>query len=661
MANKNTPVNSRLFLRGETFFSFFRWGLRWLLMGMAMVLHASPQDFISPHKNIRARVALDSEGRLVWSLHRKGIAVVEPSPLGITVDGLDYGKGCLPGEAITSRIREVYPWRGGKSRATNDCLAVTLPVRSAGLHEDWRLEMRVFDDGFAWRYRIPGSGPRTVNGESTAWTLPAGSVAWFQTDKGAYEGDYHSQHPEAIPLQATNATQTRSTLLGPPVTVRLSEGYLLLTEARLFGYSGMQLRPTGTRRLLAAFDDDPNGFAIEGEIVSPWRVTIAVSDLNGLVNSDLIPSLCERPDPRLFPKGPWSDWIQPGRGLNTWAVFQNDGAQWSRQKWFIDHSAALGFEYMLVDAGWRTAKWGFLAGGGDPWERLRELCDYGASRKVGLIVWNAFPEGRDDGPGLTRPEARREFFERCRAAGVKGVKIDFFDSESKSIVDAQEDLLRRSAEQRLMIIFHGTHKPTGEVRTWPHQITQEGLREQEFSLFYGDRMPLAHYGALPFTRMAIGHSDFLPGYVRQKFLHNTTRTFQMALAVIATTSFINWPDHPEDYQRSPFVKFMRTVPLVWDETRVLPSSEIGRWVALARRSGENWHVAVINCDSTARNWRAPCDFLGRGGYTATFYTDDPSRPDGVSVQTSQRLNRRGTLSAGLPSGGGFIACIHRSQ
>ena len=36
-----------------------------------------------------------------------------------------------------------------------------------------------------------------------------------------------------------------------------------------------------------------------------------------------------------------------------------------------------------------------------------ELCQYAAERKVGIFVWNAYPEGRDDGPGLTDPDSRQ--------------------------------------------------------------------------------------------------------------------------------------------------------------------------------------------------------------------------------------------------------------
>ena len=63
---------------------------------------------------------------------------------------------------------------------------------------------------------------------------------------------------------------------------------------------------------------------------------------------------------------------------------------------------------------------------------------------MGILLWHSYPEGRDDGPGLTTPEARERLFQNCEKAGVKGVKIDFFDSESRAVVDAYEDLARRA-------------------------------------------------------------------------------------------------------------------------------------------------------------------------------------------------------------------------
>lgn len=626
---------------------------------------ASAVDLPSPDGRVIGRVALvegQGQAQLTWSLRCDGVEVLESAPLGLVIDGVDLGRGSTVGEPRRTEIREVYPWRGGKRMATNHALAYVLPMHQArpgGAAVDWELQVRVFDDGFAYRYRVPGTGEHRVAGENSSWTLTAGSVVWLQTNTGDYEGAYHAVRAEDLPLTEATDRGPREVHLGPPATVVLpGGGYLLLTEADLKRYSGMTLRPQGSRQLRAAFEDDPKGFTLMGEVVTPWRATLVARDLNALVNSDVLPNLCEAPDPKLFPDGVRADWLRPGKSLITWCVFGNDGAQWHRQKWFVDQCAALRCEYLLIDAGWRTERWGWLAGGGDVWARLKEICAYGASQGVGIVVWHAFPEGRDDGPGLTRPEARRELFRHCQEAGVKGVKIDFFNSERKEVIDAYEDLARLAAEHRLLINFHGANKPTGEVRTWPNEITREGIREQEYLLW--QEMPLEHYAALPFTRFVAGHADFLPTYVRAKYLRNTTALFQMATALVSHSSFVSWPDHPEDYRVSPFLGLMQAVPLVWDETRVLEGSELGKVVGLARRSGREWFVGVINGTGANRPWATELGWLGAGKFVSTWYRDGAPRPTGVATEVGKELTSSDRVTAELLGGGGLVGWIKPS-
>jgi hypothetical protein len=359
----------------------------------------------------------------------------------------------------------------------------------------------------------------------------------------------------------------------------------------------------------------------------------------------------------LFPDGLRTGWIRPGKGPITWAVFGNDGAQWHRQKWFVDRCVAMNCEYLLVDAGWRTERWGWLKDGGDVWARLAELCDYAGQRKVGIFVWHAYPEGRNDGPGLTRREARIELFQKCRQAGVKGVKIDFFDSESKEIIDVYEDILRLTAKYQLMVNFHGANKPTGEVRTWPHEITREGIREQEYVLW--DQLPLPHYGALPFTRMVAGHGDFLPTYVRPQYLKNTTAIFQLATAVVYVSPFLCWPDHPEAYLESPLLSVIRTMPPVWDETRVLDGSAIGSFVALARRSGSDWYVAILNCEDAEKSYSLPLTFLGDGDYLATSYRDDAGPASALRIDTGAVVTKGQVVPIRMKAGGGYVGRFHK--
>lgn len=631
------------------------WG-GWVALGILGLLGGVPDlDLAGPDGKVRIRLSVDADGHLCHAAAYEGQVRLEPAPAGVILDGVDLGAGVHLGAPAVCEVSETFPRRGPKRIGVNRCRKYEVPVRSAGGVE-WTLEVRVFDDGAAFRYRVPGTGSRRVNGESTGWAFPRNSTLWFQTDTVNYEGVYRSAPADRVPLEQEVKRTRRPVFLGPPVTAVYADGgYGLVTEASLFGYSGLTLRPEGEGRFRAAFEDDREGWVMEGPLRSPWRVVVLARDLNGLVNSDLILALGDPPDPALFPEGSEAPWIRAGKAPCTWMVFGNDGAQWDRQRWFVDTASAMGCEYLLVDAGWRTERWGWMKGGEDVWARAAELCRYAAERGVGIVLWHAFPTGRNDGPGLVSVEAREEFFRRCREAGVKGVKIDFFDSESHATVEACEDLLRRAARHRLMVNLHGVYKPTGEERTWPNEITREGIREQEYVLW--GSLPLAHYGALPFTRMAAGHADFLPGYVRRSYLKNTTSVFQMASVVVFSSPFLCWPDHPQAYLDSPWLPFVRSVPVEWDETRVLPGSAIGDTVLMARRRDQAWYVAALNCRPEPRRIDLDLSWIEAAGTEWTIYRDGVEDPAAVQIDAGLGPPPGGRVSAEMKAGGGLLVVV----
>jgi hypothetical protein len=627
-----------------------------LILPSIVLLAAEPLRLPSPDGQLVALIHTAVDGRLTFAIEHDGTPIINPSPLGITLEKMDFGIPVSLGQPERETLNERYPWLGGKSSATNHCHVYRIPVSRESGNTRWTLEVRAFNDGVAYRYHVPGTGLRQVTGEQSSWTLPERSVAWFQRDTTNYEGEYESAPAESIPLVTQTKSGPQPVHFGPPMTVEIPGGrYALLTEAKLLHYSGMTLRPTEARRLEAVFLHDPDGWTLEGPIVTPWRVTIVATDLNALVNSDVVFNLCDPPDPDLFPQGAHADWIQPGRALITWTVFGNDGAQWHRQKWFVDHCAALRCEYLLVDAGWLTERWGWYADGGDPWRRLKELCDYAATQNVRIVVWHAYPEGRDDGPGLTTLQVRQELFQHCRDAGVKGVKIDFFDSESINTIDVCDDLRRLAAEHRLLINFHGANKPTGESRTWPNEITREGIREQEYLLW--DKLSPTHYTVLPFSRMIVGHSDFLPTYVRSQYLKNTSAVFQMATAIVATSPFLCWPDHPEHYLSSPFLRLIQNLPVTWEETRVLPGSAIGKLAAFARRSGDDWFIGVLNGEEKRRELGLELNFISSRTYNATLFRDSHPFPRGVKANHQVQIRKGDRFDVELAPAGGFVAWL----
>jgi alpha-glucosidase len=600
----------------------------------------------SPDGRMAVQVGADGAGRLTYTLSREGEVIVEPSPLGVTADGTPLGRGVSLGQPQRWGEDETYAWRGVHSRARNHFNGIKIPVTHMASRTTYTLEVRVFDDGAGLRYLLPVGGRHRIAGEDTAFQLPANCAIWGQTNTQNYEGFYGRLAIEQV---------RPDTHFGPPVVVELpgDRGYAAVTEAALFNYSGMTLRAGGgdSRRLAAAFQDDEE-WEPDGRVVSPWRVVIVASDLNGLVNSDIIPNLNEPPAAALAS----ADWIRPGRGFWHWwsgTIGNWDSVAFDRQNAWVDQAASFGFEYYLVDAGWEHT---WKKPGRDQWALLRELTTYAAGKNVGIFVWKRWKTGKTEGiemEGLDNPEARRGFFRRCQEAGGAGIKIDFMDSESKEVIDFYTDVLKDAAASRLMIDFHGANKPTGESRPYPNEMTREAVRGLEYNKW--SALPPTHYAALPFTRFVAGHADFTPCTFNPAMLKGTTFALQLATAVCFTSPVMFYADKPEVYLQTPAVDVIKAIPSVWDETLVLPGSQIGELAALARRRGTTWFVGIIN-GGARRSYRLDLVFLSDGPYSCVQLADNPTRSDDL-VGGQRNVSHDMSLDVALNAGGGFVAML----
>jgi len=606
----------------------------------------------SPEGDVTALIFTDGdEKELFYTLEQDGRTVLEPSRMGIMVDGRSLGRGAELGEPSILSVRQRYTWRGVKSEALDHHNRVHIPVRLEDGRE-WTLEACVFDDGFAYRYVVPGRGSHQVTGEATEWNLPEGSSLWYHTQTAHYEAVHRNGKPEEIPLEKDG----KEVHLGFPVTVELADGgYAALTEGNLVNYSGMTLKPTGTQKLKGVFEDDPKGFTLQGKVVSPWRITMASPDLNGLVNCDIIHNVCPPPDKELFPEGMNTEWIKPGRVLWLWWAYNDAGVLWDRQKKFVDQAAAFNCLYYLVDAGWENPSYGWVSKEGDSWARLKELCDYGAERGVGIWVWRSCKDCAQ-GPGIWTPEERRLFFARCKEAGVKGVKIDYMNSESFETLAFYQEVAKSAAQHQIMVDFHGANKPTGEARTWPHEMTREGIMGHEHNKW--STIPTLHYASLPFTRYLAGHGDFTPCTFQPSMLKGTTFTLQLAAAVVFDSPLLCWADKPIIYARSKVRDLIKRIPTTWDETRVLEGSRIGDLAAFARRKGADWYVGIINAGEM-RTYGLDLSFLEEEEYNAQLVGDVINNPADMQVKRT-RIKISEPIKVELAAGGGFVAHLSRN-
>jgi hypothetical protein len=141
----------------------------------------------SPNGLLSFDLSRSTDARLTYTVKMGGDVVIEPSALGIIVDGKNLGDRVesltKAGESV--RIDERYPWLGVHSTAVNRCLATAASVTHSASRTAWIIEARACDDGIAFRYVVPGDArsARTVS-ETTSFRVPAGSVIWSHDFEG---------------------------------------------------------------------------------------------------------------------------------------------------------------------------------------------------------------------------------------------------------------------------------------------------------------------------------------------------------------------------------------------------------------------------------------------------------------------------------------------
>ena len=604
---------------------------------------ALPLTIASPDARITFELSLRSGNRLAYRVTAKGHPVLDRSRLGIVVDGVNLGDGATVVGIERARHDERYRTRGVHQEATNRYNSATIALTCEPAGARYSVEVRVFDDGVAFRYIVPAAGPSAaarIADEGSVFNFPAGSTVWYHDLDGHYEGVHERKDIEDI---------AEGDWAAPPVTAQLPDGtgYAAITEAGLRNYAGMVLQADrrggfAARLAHAAPASYPYRLrypaldvrrlelpaSLAGTITTPWRVVLIGADLNTMVNSDIISNLSPPPDPALFPQGLDTPWVKTGRAV--WRYLDGGENTFEGIKAFSDMAGKLGFEYQVVEGLWR--RW--------TEEQLRDLVSYSKDRGVGILLW---VHSRD----LQTTDARRALFQRLSGLGVAGVKIDFLDHEAKEVIDLYQAILHDTAEFHLLVDFHGANKPAGESRTWPNEVTREGV----YGLEHRAQAWSRHDTTAPFTRYLAGHGDFTPVVFGDR-RRETSWPHQIATAAIFTSPLLIYGANPKSLLENPAVDLIKALPSTWDETIVLPGSAIGELAAFARRKGDEWFIAVLN-GPAARTMRVNLKFLGGRPYRATLVRDDPDNAAAERIEQAT-LTRQGFITIPLRAGGGFI-------
>ena len=597
-------------------------------------------DVRSPNGQVTFTFLPNAE-RLTFTVMLGNTTVIEPSPIILTLDGYDLSSGVVQNGVVRDEVRERYPWSGVRSTAISESNRAVLSLTNDLTSIAYTLEVRVFDDGVAYRHVIPGTATQArVPDEWSTFNLPSGSTVWYAGMEGHYEAAYAKQDG-AVPA---------GQWAGPPLTFKLPQdaGYASITEANLVNYSGMGLESNGRGGWVIGLGHrQPLNYpfelrygrdegkrlgkaaAITGDITTPWRVVMVGHDLNTLVMSTILPNLCPPPDPTLFPDGIKTSWVKPGRAV--WRYVDGGPTGVEGMKAFSRMAGQLGFEHHVIEGIWR--KW-------TPEER-RDVVEYSRQQGVGVWFWQHTNQ-------LRTPAAREEFFKMLRDLGVVGAKLDFLDHEAKEVIDLYEALLRKAAEHRILIVFHGSNKPTGRERTWPNELVRESVRGMESS---GMLERARHQTILPFTRYLAGPADYTTMLFTER-RRDSSVAHQIASLAVFASPLLTIAANPESILTSPAADVIKSVPPTWDETRVLSGSEIGELVLFARRKGDTWFLAAMS-GPAPRTVKVPLSFLSAGRYTSTLVRDDA--PDGSTVRVESSVHvQKDIIALELRAGGGFL-------
>lgn len=574
----------------------------------------------SPSGNVR--VAIENiGGRLTYSLSYRGTTLLGSSSLAWSLNGDTLGQNVTKMEAGKSlRVKSDYPIRGAHSHVTTSCNSTTLELTEKGGRQ-YSLTFRLYDTGIAFRYRAKSSDSVRVD-DYTTFAIPAGVTLWSQPKTDCYEGKYQ---------KSTAGSLTPGTMAGPPVTLCYEGGlYAAITEAGLVNFGGMGLKAVTSSEWQASLTGST---LLCGEIETPWRVVMA-GDLNSLVNNDIISDVSAPLSP-IF-KGD-TGWIETGNCVWSWLAGYK--VTLDDMKRFTDWAAQLHIPYNLVDEGWS-----YWNGGGEAaWEALGELTAYAKKKGVKTLLWKAYPN-RGGVEGIQTPELRHAFFEKCLKYGIAGAKIDFFDRESQTVTRYYAETLREAASMGLIINFHGANKPTGLERTYPNEVTREGIRGLE-----NGGSDALRDAVLPFTRYLAGHADYTPFTLLPRLMVNTTEAHQMASTVLFFSPLRCLGGRPEDFLAHKARSIFMSVPTLWDETRVLSPSEPGVCAIMARRNADTWFVGGYTV--MAQRIELPLSFLGKGTYSASIVRDGKEKD---CIVEEQMVNRKTVLTLPSNDGGGFL-------
>jgi alpha-glucosidase len=546
--------------------------------------------------------------------------------------------------------------------------------------QNFSVVFRVYNDGVAYRIITRFKDSIIIKNETANFQFQQGAKVLAPLIHQREGLDiFHTSFEELYEYKSLDSLTNKDIMFSPALVSTFDNVKIAVTESDLLDYPGMFLKGT-------------NSFTLEGEFAPyPLKEKIAEGDYPQMVVTNRADYIAKTNGSRNFPWRvlmiarndtdlPANDivyrlatpsrvkdvsWIQPSKCTDEWIIDVNlfnvpfrSGVNTASYKYYIDFAKRFGFARIMMDAGWSDTKDLFKI---NPNINMDTIVTYAKEKGIKLSMWTL---------SMTLDKQLDSALDQFNKWGVDFIMTDFIDRDDQKTVNFYQRISEACAAHKLMIMFHGAYPPKGFNRTYPNNITREGVLGSEYNA-WSDKTTPEHDVTLPFTRMLAGPFDYEPGILDNatkaqfkpiwgKVMSQGTRCHQLAMFVVYNNPLQIFSGNPsQGYLESNFMELLGGIPTMWDTTIIL-EAKVADYIVTARKKEEDWFIAGLT-DWTARTFNLKLDFLTGGNYEATM-CEDGINADRYAADYSIKTfsaKKEDTIPVQMAPGGGFLIRLKR--
>lgn len=430
---------------------------------MAGTIHALKLQ--SPNGNLRMQFQILKNGIPVYSLSYKGKEVINPSKLGLVLQGGDdvgFGTEIIKSPNPKTSLYDGFslletkedsfdetwqPVWGETKYIRNHYNELSVLLKQSETNRNLLIRFRLFDDGLGFRYEFPNQKSLiyfVIKEELTEFAMTGDHTAyWIPGDYDTQEYDYTvsklSEVRKLMPGARTgNVSETEFSPTGVQTSLQLKTAdgiYINLHEAALINYGCMHLDLDDKNFIFRSWiNPDANGSKgnMQAPCNTPWRTIIVSDDARDILASNITLNLnepCKIED---------TSWIKPMKYVGVWWEMITGMKDWS-------YTNELTSVHLGVDDFTKVKPHGRH---GATTENVKRHIDFAAKHGFDGVLVEGWNIGWEDWFGFTKdyvfdfltPYPDFDIEEIYQYAKSKGVKMIMHHETSSSIRNYERHL-----------------------------------------------------------------------------------------------------------------------------------------------------------------------------------------------------------------------------